>query len=152
MSEPTQAVGAPLERHVRPRPDDDDIAGTLSKALRRAYSLGQTYWQQADSDSYAQNRRSDETQRKFDALVDETRDALFAHCKMVAEAEQHACSIAVWMTKMDATADDADDKGVAGWLDEAEQRVKRRGVKAPCGECHLQPGERCDVCGASSGA
>ena len=22
----------------------------------------------------------------------------------------------------------------------------------PCGECHLQPGERCDVCGASSGS
>jgi hypothetical protein len=21
----------------------------------------------------------------------------------------------------------------------------------PCGECHLQPGERCDVCGAYSG-
>ena len=146
------AVEGPVDRQVRPRPDDSDIADTLSKALRRAYSLGQTYWQQADSDSYAQNRRSDETQRKFDALVDEVRDALFAHCKVVAEAEQHACSIAVWMTKMDATADDADDKGVAGWLDEAEQRVKRRGAKAPCGECHLHPGERCDVCGASSGA
>lgn len=52
----------------------------------------------------------------------------------------------------DATAEDADDKGVAGWLDEAEQRVKRRGAGKPCGECHLQPGERCDVCGASSGA
>jgi hypothetical protein len=25
-------------------------------------------------------------------------------------------------------------------------------AKQPCGECHLQPGERCDVCGASSGA
>ena len=103
------AVEGPVDRQVRPRPDDSDIADTLSKALRRAYSLGQTYWQQADSDSYAQNRRSYETQRKFDALVDEVRDALFAHCKVVAEAEQHACSIAVWMTKMDATADDADD-------------------------------------------
>lgn len=146
------AVEGPVDRQVRLRPEDGDIADTLSKALRRAYSLGQTYWQQADSESYAQNRRSDETQRKFETLIDEARDALFAHCKAVAEGEQHACSIAVWMTKMDATADDADDKGIAGWLDEAEQRVKRRGAKAPCGECHLQPGERCDVCGASSGA
>lgn len=24
----------------------------------------------------------------------------------------------------------------------------RAAQKAPCGECHLQPGERCDVCGA----
>ena len=153
MNTEMQPAGAGLlERRVRPRPDDDDITDALSKALRRAYSLGQTYWQQADSDSYAQNLRSDETQRKFDALVDETRDALFAHCKEVSDGERHACSIAVWMTKMDATADDADDKGVAGWLDEAEARVKRRGAKTPCGECHLQPGERCDVCGASSGA
>ena len=152
MNTEMQPAGAGLlERRVRPRPDDD-ITDALSKALRHAYSLGQTYWQQADSDSYAQNLRSDETQRKFDALVDETRDALFAHCKLVSDGERHACSIAVWMTKMDATADDADDKGVAGWLDEAEARVKRRGAKTPCGECHLQPGERCDVCGASSGA
>ena len=26
-----------------------------------------------------------------------------------------------------------------------------RQQKTPCGECHLQPGERCDVCGAYSG-
>ena len=140
MNTEMQPAGAGLlERRVRPRPDGDDITDSLSKALYRAYSLGQT-----------QNRRCDETQRKFDALVDETRDALFAHCKEVSDGERHACSIAVWMTKMDATADDADDKGVAGWLDEAEARVKRRGAKTPCGECHLQPGERCDVCSASS--
>lgn len=106
-----------------------DISETLSNAMRRAYSLGQTYWQQADSDSYSYNRQSDETQRTFDALIDATREALFAHCKVVSEGEQHACSIAVWMTQMDAIADDADDKGVAGWLDEAETRVKRRGSR-----------------------
>lgn len=26
-----------------------------------------------------------------------------------------------------------------------------RQQKTPCGECHLQPGERCDVCGALQG-
>lgn len=51
----------------------DDFADAVSKALRRAYSLGQTYWQQADSESYSQNRKADDTSRKFAALVDETR-------------------------------------------------------------------------------
>lgn len=129
MAQSSPAVLGPVESSVRPRPDDGDIADTLSKALRRAYSLGQTYWQQADSDSYAQNRRSDETQRKFDALLDDVRGALFAHCTVVAEAERHACSIAVWMTRMDSEAEDADDLGVSGWLDEAETRVKRRGQR-----------------------
>lgn len=47
------------------------------------------------------------------------------------EAERHACSIAVWMTKMDATDEDADDRGVAGWLEEAEQRLKNRSANDP---------------------
>jgi hypothetical protein len=41
----------------------------VEKALRRAFSLGQTYWQQADSESYTQNRLSDVTREKFEALV-----------------------------------------------------------------------------------
>ena len=48
----------------------------VSKALRRAWQLGQTYWQQADSDSYRQNKQSGETQAVFVKLVDETRAAL----------------------------------------------------------------------------
>ncbi|MBK6786292.1 MAG: hypothetical protein IPG77_01200 [Betaproteobacteria bacterium] len=42
------------------------------------------------------------------------------------EAERHACSIAVWMTLQDALDDDADDKGLEGWMREAEARVKAR--------------------------
>jgi hypothetical protein len=44
----------------------------ITKALRRAFSLGQTYWQQADSDSYKQNAKSDETRQKFETLIVET--------------------------------------------------------------------------------
>lgn len=44
----------------------------IEAALKRAYLLGQTYWQQADSESYKQNRKADETQAKFEALVAET--------------------------------------------------------------------------------
>lgn len=53
--------------------DSQDIA---SKALRRAWQLGQTYWQQADSEYASQHRKSDETYSKFQQLVDETRDAI----------------------------------------------------------------------------
>lgn len=48
-------------------------AEKIEAALRRAYSLGQTYWQQADSDSYKQNKKSDETAAKFITLLAETR-------------------------------------------------------------------------------
>ena len=52
------------------------IADTVSKALRRAWQLGQTYWQQADSEYTSQHKKADETQRKFDQLVEETCAAL----------------------------------------------------------------------------
>ena len=55
---------------------NEDIQDLVSKAMRRAWQLGQTYWQQADSESWSQNKKSDETQAKFDRLVDETRDAI----------------------------------------------------------------------------
>ncbi len=42
----------------------------LSKMLSRAFSLGQTYWQQADSESYSQNRKSDATLEKFRVMQD----------------------------------------------------------------------------------
>ena len=54
----------------------DDTADMVSKALRRAWQLGQTYWQQADSESYSQNKRPDTTQAIFDKLVEDTRAAL----------------------------------------------------------------------------
>lgn len=53
--------------------DAQDIA---SKALRKAWQLGQTYWQQADSEYISQHRKADETQANFQKLVDETRAAI----------------------------------------------------------------------------
>ena len=44
--------------------------------MRLSFSLGQTYWQQADSDFYSQNKKADETYNKFISLVDETRAAI----------------------------------------------------------------------------
>lgn len=48
----------------------------LRKALRRAFHLGQIYWQQADSESRAENRKAEGTQQKFDALLEEAVAAL----------------------------------------------------------------------------
>lgn len=56
----------------------DDTADMVSKALRRAWKLGQTYWQQADSESYSANKRAATTEATFAKLVDETRAALAA--------------------------------------------------------------------------
>ena len=46
--------------------------------------------------------------------------------RRIYDAATHAAAIAVFMTRMDAEHPDADDKGVSGWLEEAEERVKQR--------------------------
>lgn len=56
----------------------EDKADLVAIALRRAWQLGQTYWQQADSDFISHHRKADETQAKFQTLVDETKAAVVA--------------------------------------------------------------------------
>lgn len=53
-----------------------DLTDTVCKALRRAWQLGQTYWQQADSESFVQHKKSEKTLTAFVALLDDTRAAL----------------------------------------------------------------------------
>ncbi|WP_211629206.1 hypothetical protein [Paraburkholderia nemoris] len=50
----------------------------LRKAMSQAWQLGQTYWQQADSDSYRQQDKSDATRQRYLALVEETISHLTA--------------------------------------------------------------------------
>lgn len=40
---------------------DSEIFAQVQSALRRSFSLGQIYWQQADSDSTRQQNKSDQT-------------------------------------------------------------------------------------------
>jgi hypothetical protein len=61
----------------------DDTIDAVSKALRRAWQLGQTYWQQADSDFDDGGARSGVTQKKFETLLDET-SALLAAARAIA--------------------------------------------------------------------
>ena len=49
-----------------------DSADTAAIALRKAWQLGQTYWQQADSESYSQQDKSPATQERFSKLVSDT--------------------------------------------------------------------------------
>lgn len=48
----------------------------LTKALVEAWNLGQTYWRQADSESYALQDKSNVTREKFIALVEKTVEIL----------------------------------------------------------------------------
>lgn len=52
--------------------DKQKLRELLAKTINHAYLLGQEYWRLADSESYSDNRRSDDTQSKFDALLSET--------------------------------------------------------------------------------
>jgi hypothetical protein len=54
----------------------EDTADMVGKSLRRAWQLGQKYWQQADSESYADNKRANETAVMFAELVNNTIAAL----------------------------------------------------------------------------
>ena len=49
---------------------------TLEKALKLAFNLGQTYWEQADSDYVSQQNKSNGTREKFNQLITDTCAAL----------------------------------------------------------------------------
>lgn len=53
-----------LEEHI------ENSADVATIAIRKAFQLGQTYWQQADSDSYSQHAKSEVTYQKLIALCD----------------------------------------------------------------------------------
>ena len=59
----------------------EDKIDAVSKALRKAWQLGQTYWQQADSESWKQNAKAGDTQDKFMELIEETRAMLAPEVK-----------------------------------------------------------------------
>ena len=61
--------------------------GQIEQALRQAFSMGQVYWQQADSDYTSEHRKSDKTREQFEALVCETL-ALHTKDKAIHEWEE----------------------------------------------------------------
>ena len=68
----------------------------------------------------------DEELRALKAATVDGRTYTQADLLEAVKTERHACSICVWMVLRDALEPDADDKGLEGWMREAEQRVKNR--------------------------
>lgn len=55
-----KALAAPAE-DIRAVVDEPEIVAIVESALRRSFTLGQVYWQQADSESTRQQNKSDQT-------------------------------------------------------------------------------------------
>ena len=54
-----------------------EVKVLVTDALRRAFSLGQTYWQQADSEYYtSHHRKADATRAKFQELCERTEETI----------------------------------------------------------------------------
>ena len=68
----------------------------------------------------------DDELHKLRAATAEGRTYTQADLMEAVKTERHACSICVWMVLQDALEPGADDKGLDGWMREAEQRVKNR--------------------------
>jgi len=71
---------------AQPQPEaaaltDKQIALEIEAAMRRSFSMGQTYCAQADSDSWKQNKKSFETLAKFNSYIEEVRAVLAAKGK-----------------------------------------------------------------------
>ena len=121
-----QMIAALAEAEKAPEPTTD---GINVERLRRALALAGCASDES-AESIAANMAT-HVNRLTLALLDappvpKETQALWDACKKAADAERHACSIVVWMAKMEASEPDADDLGVSGWLDEAETRIKRR--------------------------
>ncbi len=54
----------------------------VRKALREAFRLGSTYWQQADSEYASQWKKADATRAEFDTLVETTLSRLTADSEL----------------------------------------------------------------------
>ena len=59
----------------------------VTAAIRRAFQLGQTYWQQADSESYKENKKADATRDRYNALCIETAEIAARADTRIAELE-----------------------------------------------------------------
>jgi hypothetical protein len=60
VAELKDLLDAPAE-DVREVVEEPEIVAIVESALRRSFTLGQLYWQQADSDSTRQQNKSDQT-------------------------------------------------------------------------------------------
>ena len=76
----TRQHHCPLTEGAEPVPKAE-LPDLVDKAIHRAWQLGQTYWQQADSETVAHTRKASSTYDLFHKLVCETREILEASTK-----------------------------------------------------------------------
>ena len=69
---------------------NDKTEQTVTDALRRAFSLGKTYCQQAHSDFISQHVKADATRAKFQELCERTEDTIDTLRAQLAEAQRYA--------------------------------------------------------------
>lgn len=78
--------------------DTQKLRDLLDKTIKRAYLLGQDYWRLADSESWSDNRRSNDVQDKFDALHSEAVSVAGAQVSILQDEIERlarACRVAV---------------------------------------------------------
>ena len=115
-----------IDRHLRAKIAD---LTEECKTLRSQLEHWKTFAIHAEGEHAAWKKTAtelDEELRALKAAAVDGRTYTQADLLEAVKTERHACSIAVWMTLQDALAEGADDKGLAGWMREAETRVKRR--------------------------
>ena len=78
-------------------------------------------------------RRAGELQRAVADRKIQRAQALGSGCGVIVECaradEREACAMNVWIVNQLAQQPDADDRGVIGWLQEAEDQIRARGNK-----------------------
>lgn len=115
-----------IDRHLRCKIADlTEECNTLRSQLEH----WKTFAVHAEGEHAAWKKTSielDEELRALKAAAVDGRIYTQADLLEAVKTERYACSIAVWMTLQDALAPDADDKGLDGWMREAEARVKGR--------------------------
>ena len=72
---------------------DSEIFAQVRSALRRSFSLGQIYWQQADSDSTCQQNKSDQTMETQEQHILNVLKSVGAALKPAEHAkDEHVCT------------------------------------------------------------
>lgn len=72
---------------------DSEIFAQVQSALRRSFSLGQIYWQQADSDSTCQQNKSDQTMEVQEQHILNVLKSLGASLNPAEPAkDEHVCT------------------------------------------------------------
>ena len=81
---------------------------TMKMALKRAFNLGQTYWQQADSEYTSHWKKADITKASFEQLVEDT-------CQVIEQTQQ--AEPVVWMYQNKSTHEVRFQKHMRSFVD-----------------------------------